>query len=240
MPAVRAEDGGDNGSVVLERIADRGEGVGVPDPHGVVVAAGGEAVPVGTVRDTVDHIVVAAQGCPDGLAGVGVPDAYRLVGAAGGEAVPVGTVGDALDMPVVAAQGRARGLSGFGVKDLHRVARLCGGHRDAPAVGTVGDVVHPRVRVDDLDQVPLGLKRAEYRVFDGVIRGEGTGGEDQLHRDIVAGPPHVGQHVQPVCHQLVRERVAAAGVGLEALLVGEHQARHGDQCYHQCHGQHCP
>jgi len=53
--------------------ADGLAGVGVPHPHGLVVAAGGQPVPVGAKCHTAHRAGVAGQGVADGLAGVGVP-----------------------------------------------------------------------------------------------------------------------------------------------------------------------
>ena len=67
-------------------------GVGVPDSHrpgdvGIVHAARGQAVPVGTERHTPRLAGVPGA---EGLAGVGVPQPHRVVTAAAGQPVTVG------------------------------------------------------------------------------------------------------------------------------------------------------
>ena len=76
--------------VAGQRLADGLAGGGVPQPHRVVVAAGGDAGAVGAERHAVHRVGVAGQRLADGLAGVGVPQPHRVVVAAGGEPVPVG------------------------------------------------------------------------------------------------------------------------------------------------------
>ena len=72
-----------------QRVADGLAGVGVPQPHRVVAAGGGQAVPVGAERHTAHALVCPVSVC-EGLAGVGVPQPHRAVAAGGGDAVPVG------------------------------------------------------------------------------------------------------------------------------------------------------
>ena len=89
--------------------ADRLAGVGVPQPHRLVVAGGGQAVPVGAERHTVHRAGVAGEGGADRLAGVGVPQPHRRVVAGGGQAVPVGAERHTDHRVGVAGQGCADG-----------------------------------------------------------------------------------------------------------------------------------
>ena len=65
--------------VAGERGADRLAGAGVPQPHRVVVAGGGQPVPVGAERHTATPAGVAGERGADRLAGVGVPQPHRVV-----------------------------------------------------------------------------------------------------------------------------------------------------------------
>ena len=60
-------------------VADRLAGVGVPQPHRVVGAGGGQPVPVGAERHTEHLARLPGERCADGLAGVGVPQPHRRV-----------------------------------------------------------------------------------------------------------------------------------------------------------------
>ena len=65
----------------------------IPQPHGVILAAGGQGVPVGTKRHTGHGVGVAGQGlaqrCRVGRIGE-IPQPHRVIVAAGGQGVPVG------------------------------------------------------------------------------------------------------------------------------------------------------
>ena len=65
-------------------------GVGVPHPHRLVGAAGGDARAVGAERHAVHRVVWPVSGWPMGCPVFGVPHPHRLVAAAGGDAVAVG------------------------------------------------------------------------------------------------------------------------------------------------------
>ena len=100
--------------------ADRLAGVGVPQPHRLVVAGGGEAVPVGAERHTDHRAGVAGEGGADRLAGVGVPQPHRVVVAGGGQPVPVGAERHTAHRAGVAGERGADRLAGVGVPQPHR------------------------------------------------------------------------------------------------------------------------
>ena len=54
-----------------------GAGDGRPQPQGVIVAAGDDALPVGAERRAGRPVGAPGQGCADGLAGVGIPQPAR-------------------------------------------------------------------------------------------------------------------------------------------------------------------
>jgi hypothetical protein len=64
-------------------------GVGIPQPHGSVVAAGGQPVPIRTKRHTIYPVDMARQRDAQGLVGVGIPQPHRAGGADGGQPVPI-------------------------------------------------------------------------------------------------------------------------------------------------------
>ncbi len=70
--------------------ADRFAGVRVPQPHGLVVAAGDDAVPVGAERHAAHPVGVAGQRVADRLPGGRIPQPHGVVLAAGGDALAVG------------------------------------------------------------------------------------------------------------------------------------------------------
>ena len=95
--------------VAGERCADRLAGVGVPQPHRVVPAGGGQAVPVGAERHTGHGLGVPGQGL------VGVPEPDGVVDAGGNESMPVGAERDAGQRVGVPGQWWPEGLAGVGV-----------------------------------------------------------------------------------------------------------------------------
>ena len=95
--------------VAGQRGAEGLAGVGVPQPHRLVAAGGGDAVPVGAERHTGHRVGVAGQRGAEGLAGVGVPQPHRLVVAGGGEPVPVGAERHTATGPVWPVSGAPRG-----------------------------------------------------------------------------------------------------------------------------------
>ena len=76
--------------VAGERLADGLAGGRVPQPHGVVATAGGDARAVGAERHAVTTSVWPVSGCADGLAGGRVPQPHGVVGTAGGDPRAVG------------------------------------------------------------------------------------------------------------------------------------------------------
>ena len=80
----------------------------VPQPDGVIPAAGGQGVPVGAERHAGHVVGVAAQGlaqrCRVGRVGE-VPQPHRGIGAAGGQGVPVGAKRHTAHVAPVALQG---------------------------------------------------------------------------------------------------------------------------------------
>ena len=71
--------------VATQRWPDRLPGRGVPQPDGLVVAAGGDPGPVRAERHTDHRVLVAMQRWPDRLPGRGVPQPDGPVVAAGGD-----------------------------------------------------------------------------------------------------------------------------------------------------------
>ena len=87
--------------------ADRLAGGGVPHPHRLVPAAGGDALAVGAERHAGHPVGVAGERRADRLAGGRVPQPHRLVDAAGGEPLAVGAERHAGHRVGVALQRRA-------------------------------------------------------------------------------------------------------------------------------------
>ena len=84
--------------------ADRLPGAGVPQPHRVVEAAGGDAGAVGAERHAGHRVGVAGERLADRLPGVGVPQPHRVVVAAGGDARAVGAERHAVHRAGVAGE----------------------------------------------------------------------------------------------------------------------------------------
>ena len=118
--------------VAGERGAEGLAGVGVPQPHGVVVAAGGERVPVGAERHAVHRAGVAGERGAEGLAGVGVPQPHGFVVAAGGERWPSGLNATLFTASVWPVSGGPRGwpVSAFHSRTVpSSLAEASGGRR---------------------------------------------------------------------------------------------------------------
>ena len=121
--------------------ADRLAGVGVPQPHRLVVAGGGEAVPVGAERHPVHRPVWPVRGAPIGWP-VSVSHSRTVrVGARRGEPVPVGAERHADHRAGVAGEGCADRLAGVGVPQPHRLV-VAGRGEPVP----VGAERHPEHR----------------------------------------------------------------------------------------------
>ena len=77
-------------AVSLAHNADAAFGESGPQPHRLVVTAGGEAGAVGVERQTGHRVGVAGQWVADRVSGGRVPQPHRVVGTAGGDARAVG------------------------------------------------------------------------------------------------------------------------------------------------------
>src|SRR4029078_12881892 len=91
--AVGAELHADDPVGMSQRLADGLAGVGVPQPHGTVHAAGREHVPVRAERYGPHLVLMAHHRLADGLAGVGVPQPYGEIVTYGSDFLTVATEG---------------------------------------------------------------------------------------------------------------------------------------------------
>ena len=87
---------------------ERGAGVGVPQPHAAVVAAGGQPAAIRTEAHRVDGIALLSPGHGDRAAGRRLPQAQRVVLGDGSQAAAVGAEGHAADRALVPGQDPGR------------------------------------------------------------------------------------------------------------------------------------
>ena len=78
-----------------ERCAERLAALGIPEPHGLVIARRGEALAVGAERDAFTRALMPHERCAERLAALGIPEPHGLVPTRRGEALAVGAEGDA-------------------------------------------------------------------------------------------------------------------------------------------------
>ena len=79
----------------------------IPQPRGVIKAAGGQGAPVRTECHRLDGVGVAGEGAQcGGVVGVAdFPQPCGVIGAGGGQGVPVGTECHRIDVVCVAGEG---------------------------------------------------------------------------------------------------------------------------------------
>ncbi len=94
-PAVRAEGQGLDGPGVSPAHGERGAGVSVPQPHGAVVAAGGQPAAIRAEAHRFDGIALLSPGHGDRAAGRRLPQAQRVVLGDGSQPAAVGAEGHA-------------------------------------------------------------------------------------------------------------------------------------------------
>ena len=111
--------------------------VDVPEPHGAVVADGGQRAAVGAEGDLTDRVRMAGQR-PDATASGHVPEADGAVGAGGGEPAAVRAEGDGADLVRVAVERREQ-APGRGIPEAEVLLRQQAGRREDAAAGLEGD-----------------------------------------------------------------------------------------------------
>ena len=148
-------------------------GVGVPQPHGVVVTAGGDPLALGAERHAPHDVLVAGHRLADGLAGVGVPQPYGVVVTAGGDPVAVGAECHAVHHVLVAGHRLADGLAGVGVPQPY----------PAPGTAPAGDQPDPAAANSDDRQSgdPVKLGRVPGA-------GPGVGDDPDIDADALDDP----------------------------------------------------
>ena len=141
-----------------QRRPDGLAGVGVPQPHGLIAAAGNQPVPVGAERDTEHRGGMSGQRRPDGLASVGVPQPDGFVDTGGGQPVSVEAERDTEHRVGVPGQG-VQELTGVGVPQPDGLVNT-GGGQPAP-VGADRRADEFGAGVDDFVGVGARVQRVQ-------------------------------------------------------------------------------